>query len=148
MISRRGTVATGSLVLVSAAVLLAPVPSRDGDGTERTVRIEASSFAFEPGTVRVNHGDRVTIELVAEDVVHGLHIDGYDLSVTADPGQTARLSFVADRPGAFRFRCSVACGSLHPFMVGKLKVGDNWLLWRAVGLVFVAALAGMVMRWD
>jgi heme/copper-type cytochrome/quinol oxidase subunit 2 len=112
------------------------------------VRIEASSFDFEPGTVRVNRGDRVTIELVAEDVVHGLHIDGYDLAITADPGQTARLSFIADRSGAFRFRCSVACGALHPFMVGKLKVGHNWLLWRAVSLAFVAALAGVVLKWD
>lgn len=145
---RQQIIVTGSLLLIAAVVLLAPVPASRAVPAERTVRIEASSFDFDPGTVRVNRGDRVTIELVAEDVVHGLYIDGYDLAVSADPGQTARLSFVADRPGAFRFRCSVACGPLHPFMVGKLKVGHNWFLWRAVGLAFVAALVGVVMKWD
>jgi len=59
-------------------------------------------------------GDHVTIDLVSTDVVHGLYLDGYDLNVTADPGQTATLSFVADRSGSFRFRCSVTCGALHP----------------------------------
>ena len=148
MKSRRRIAATASLILVGTGLLLAPVPLSRPEPAERTIRIEASSFAFDPGTVRVNEGDRVTVELVAQDVVHGLYIDGYDLSVTADPGQTARLSFVADRPGSFRFRCSVACGALHPFMVGKLKVGRNWLLWRAVGLVFVGALAGVVLKWE
>jgi hypothetical protein len=37
---------------------------------------------------------------------------------------------------------------LHPFMVGKLKVGRNWLLCRAVGLVVVGALVGVVLRWE
>ncbi len=148
MKSRRRIAATVSLILVGTGLLLAPAPLSRLEPAERTIRIEASSFAFDPGTVRVNEGDRVTVELVAQDVVHGLYIDGYDLSVTADPGRTARLSFVADRPGSFRFRCSVACGALHPFMVGKLKVGRNWLLWRAVGLVFVGALAGVLLKWE
>lgn len=148
MKSRRRIAATVSLILVGTGLLLAPVPLSRLEPAERTIRIEASRFAFNPGTVRVNEGDRVTVELVAQDVVHGLYIDGYDLSVTADPGQTARLSFVADRPGSFRFRCSVTCGALHPFMVGKLKVGRNWLLWRAVGLVVVGALVGVVLRWE
>jgi len=148
MKSRRRIAATVSLIMVGTGLLLAPVPLSRPEPAARTIRIEASSFAFDPGTVRVNEGDRVTLELVARDVVHGLYIDGYDLSVTADPGQTARLSFVADRPGSFRFRCSVACGALHPFMVGKLKVGRNWLLWRAVGLVLVGALAGVVLKWE
>jgi DNA-binding transcriptional LysR family regulator len=82
-------------------------------------------------------GDKVTIELVSTDVVHGLYVDGYDISVTADPGQPASLTFTADRPGTFRLRCSVTCGALHPFMVGKLQVGSNLLFWRGIGLAFV-----------
>ena len=137
-----------ALVLVASAILMAPAPSSRAEPSDRTIRIEATSFAFSPAIVHVNQGDRITVELVAKDVVHGLYIDGYDLSVTADPGQTARLSFVADRTGAFRFRCSVACGALHPFMVGKLRVGRNWLLWQAVALVLLGALAGVVWKWE
>jgi heme/copper-type cytochrome/quinol oxidase subunit 2 len=120
-----------------------PAPSRAFKPVERTFRIEASSYAYTPSEISVNPGDRVTIELTATDVVHGLYLDGYDLSLSADPGQTARLSFVADRPGSFRFRCSVTCGPLHPFMIGKLRVGPNWLRGRAFGLALLAALAGI-----
>lgn len=145
---RRRFAATISLVLMGTGFLFAAVPLVRPESEERTIRIEASRFAFSPGVVHVNEGDRVTIELVAQDVVHGLYIDGYDRSITADPGRTARLSFVADRSGSFRFRCSVACGSLHPFMVGQLKVGRNWLLWKSFGLVLVGALVGLVWRWE
>jgi heme/copper-type cytochrome/quinol oxidase subunit 2 len=128
--------------LAALVIVFAPVPSRAFAPTERNYRILASSFAYTPAIISANPGDQITIELVATDVVHGLHIDGYDISLTADPGQTARLSFVADRPGSFRFRCSVVCGQLHPFMIGKLNVGPNLLFWRAVGLATLVAFAG------
>jgi heme/copper-type cytochrome/quinol oxidase subunit 2 len=87
----------------------------------------------------------VTIEFKAADVVHGLYLDGYSLNLIAEPGQTARLTFVADRPGTFRFRCSVTCGPLHPFMIGKLSVGPNWLLYRAIGLSLLSVIAGLLL---
>jgi heme/copper-type cytochrome/quinol oxidase subunit 2 len=88
-------------------------------------------------------GERVTIELVAMDVVHGLFVDGYEVSTTAEPGRPGRLTFVAHRTGAFRLRCSVTCGSLHPFVAGVLKVGPQTLLWRAAALAVIAALGGL-----
>jgi len=86
----------------------------------------------------------VTLEVEAVDMVHGIYVDGYGLSVTADPGQTARLTFVADRAGSFRFRCSVACGDLHPFMIGRLRVGPNPLLIRAVAAMTVVIVSGLI----
>jgi len=83
----------------------------------------------------------VTIRLVSTDVVHGLYIDGYDISVEADPGQTQTLTFTADKPGSFRFRCNVTCGAMHPFMIGKLTVGANEWLYRSIGLAALG-LAG------
>ena len=137
------------LALGSAALLVAfapfnfqPVTSKE----ERIFRIEAGDFAYAPAVLHVNPGDRVTIELASTDVVHGIYIDGYDVSVTADPGQPATLSFDADHPGTFRLRCSVTCGALHPFMVGKLQVGSNTLLWRGIGLAFVALLGVFFIR--
>ena len=123
------------------AILLLPFPAHHGQPVERSFRIEASRFAYSPSIIKVNPGDRVTLELTSSDVVHGLAVDGYDLKVTADPGQIAHLTFTADRSGSFRFRCSVTCGPMHPFMIGKIQVGQNSLWWRAAGLSFLAIIS-------
>lgn len=129
--------------LIAIAIAFVPTPMRMAAPIDRHFRIEASRFQYTPAAMTVNPGDHVTIDLVATDVVHGLYIDGYDLNVVADPGQTASLSFVADQVGTFRFRCSVTCGALHPFMIGKLNVGNNDLLWRGLGLAMLAAVASV-----
>jgi heme/copper-type cytochrome/quinol oxidase subunit 2 len=110
----------------------------------RTFRVEASQFAYLPAELSVNPGDTVVIQLVSTDVVHGLYIDGYNLSVEADPGQTKTLTFTANQPGAFRFRCNVTCGAMHPFMIGKLNVGGNINLVRAAGLSLLAVLGAAI----
>src|SRR5512144_2108475 len=129
--------------LLALLIVVLPSPIALAASTEQHFRIEASQFQYTPETIQVRPGDHVTIDLVATDVVHGLYLDGYDLNVTADPGQTASLSFVADRSGSFRLRCSVTCGALHPFMIGKLNVGSNDLLWRAIGLGALAVVASI-----
>jgi heme/copper-type cytochrome/quinol oxidase subunit 2 len=55
------------------------------------------------------------------------------------------LTFVADKEGSFRLRCSVTCGAFHPFMTGKLEVGQNLLIWRATALAVLAAVASLGM---
>jgi heme/copper-type cytochrome/quinol oxidase subunit 2 len=129
--------------LIVIAIAFVPTPMTMAAPTDRHFRIEASRFQYTPAAMTVNPGDHVTIDLVATDVVHGLYIDGYDLNVVADPGRTASLSFVADQVGTFRFRCSVTCGALHPFMIGKLNVGNNDLLWRGLALAILAAVASV-----
>jgi len=129
------------LILIGAMILLAPLPARAATPTDRLIRLEASQYAYAPGVIRVQPGDTVTLELVSTDVVHGLYLDGYGLSITADPGQSKRLTFTADRAGSFRFRCSVTCGAMHPFMIGKLLVGSNEWLFRALGLAGLAMVA-------
>ena len=125
-------------------VTFAPLPIRSFAPQERTFRIDARQFAYSPSELSVNPGDTVTIQLVSADVVHGLYVDGYDISVEADPGQTATLKFIADKSGSFRFRCNVTCGAMHPFMIGKLTVGNNNWLFRSIGLAMLA-LVGVIV---
>lgn len=131
--------------ILFAALLVAftPLPIPRYEPTHRVVRIDSRSFAFSPAEIKVNQGDLVTIKLTSSDVVHGLYLDGYDLETRVDPGRTSELTFTADHAGSFRFRCSVTCGDLHPFMIGKLRVGPNQLLWRGAGLAILAVLAGV-----
>ena len=132
-------------VILFAALLVAftPLPIPRDEPSHRVIHIDSRSFAFSPAKIKVNQGDLVTIKLSSSDVVHGLYLDGYDLEISTDPGQTSELTFIANRAGSFRFRCSVTCGDLHPFMIGKLQVGLNQVLWRGAGLTILAALAGL-----
>lgn len=136
-----------SLLLILSAglvVAFAPLPVPTTAPQARTIRVDAGQFAYSPSEIHVTPGDTVTLELVSTDVVHGIYIDGYDLSVEADPGQTQTLTFSADKPGSFRFRCNVTCGAMHPFMIGKLTVGTNNWFYRSVGLAALAVF-GMTL---
>ncbi len=121
--------------MAGLVVAFAPLPVQSITPQARTFRIEARQFAYSPSELKVNPGDRVTIQFVSTDVVHGLYIDGYGISIQADPGQTASVTFVASKPGSFRFRCNVTCGAMHPFMIGKFTVGSNVWLYRSAGLI-------------
>ena len=134
------------LILAGLAMAFAPLPTRSQAPTERTFRVEASQFAYQPAELSANPGDTIHIELVSTDVVHGLYVDGYGVSVKADPGQTAVLTFTAAKAGAFRLRCNVTCGAMHPFMIGKLTVGPNLWLYRSIGLAFIGVLAVLTLR--
>lgn len=128
------------LIMAGLVVAFAPLPVQRVAAQERIFRVEARQFAYSPSELQVNPGDTVTIELVSTDVVHGLYVDGYALSVEADPGQTATLTFTADKPGSYRMRCNVTCGAMHPFMIGRLKVGGNQWLYRSAGLAMLGVL--------
>jgi cytochrome c oxidase subunit 2 len=128
---------------VAFAALFAPLPEGTMQPTDRQVTLDARMFAFAPARLRVDRGDRVTLTLHSVDVVHGVHVDGYGVEVVAEPGKPATTRFVADRAGKFRLRCSVTCGSLHPFMIGELVVGPNLPFWRAVAALLVVTVGGL-----
>ncbi len=141
-------VAYGVLIaLATLIVAFAPLPRiARQNPAQRTVRIEASQFSYSPSVISVDRGDTVTIELASTDVVHGLYIDGYGISVDADPGQTKSLTFVANRPGSFRFRCNVTCGAMHPFMIGKLQVGQDLAFLRSAGVLLIGTIGILLIR--
>ncbi len=128
-------------VLAALLVAFAPLPgANDAHPSAQTISVTASQFSYTPSVITVNQGDTVSIELTSQDVVHGLYVDGYGVSVQADPGQVRTITFVANRPGSFRVRCNVTCGAMHPFMIGKLNVGRNDILSRSAGLAIVGAI--------
>ena len=131
---------------LALTMLLVPIPFSSTPSTHQ-VTMHAQQYAFDPPVLRVNQGDRVVLNIEASDVVHGLYLDGYALDVRVEPGVSQRVDFVAYRTGKFRYRCSVACGSLHPFMIGELVVGPNLPFVRAIGLVAVALIATLFYLW-
>jgi heme/copper-type cytochrome/quinol oxidase subunit 2 len=132
-----------ALGLGAVVVLGTPLPGNAAATGERTVRVEASSSGFSPAAIHARPGERITVELVATDVAHGLYVDGYGVNTTAEPGRPGRVTFVASRGGSFRLRCSVTCGPLHPFVTGVLRVGPNLLFWRAALAALVVAVGAV-----
>lgn len=126
--------------LLGLLVLVAPWPGLILSAGEREIHVLARDYAYAPGVLRVSQGQRVTLVLQAEDVTHGLYLDGYGVDLVAVPGRASRATFVADRPGKFRLRCSKVCGTLHPFMLGELIVTPNSPFWRAIGITVLAAV--------
>jgi heme/copper-type cytochrome/quinol oxidase subunit 2 len=138
-VTRRRVAILVAVGLLAVVVVTVPSASPVTPPGEREVRVRARQYAYEPAMVRASRGDRVTVVLEAEDMTHGLYVDGYDREVVAVPGQPARLTFIADRPGKFRLRCSRVCGPLHPFMLGDLIVEPYDGFWRAAALTVLAA---------
>lgn len=143
---RQALIAANTALLIFAA-MVAPLPLAASAPQTRTLAINARAFAYEPATIRVQHGDTVTIHLESLDVVHGLFIDGYDVDIQAEPGKSAQVTFVADKEGKFNFRCSVSCGTLHPFMIGEIKVGPNARFVRAIVATLIATLGAITFFW-
>ncbi len=132
--------------------------------TRRDFTILARQFSYSPNRIEVNLGDEVHLKLGALDTVHGIYLEGYDLEAEAQPGrlpfkvrrpstdepfaQVEEVVFIANRPGKFRYRCSVTCGTLHPFMLGEFVVHPNRSFQAAVGGVFGALLAGFLLMFQ
>jgi heme/copper-type cytochrome/quinol oxidase subunit 2 len=134
-----------SLIVCSSlalAILFVPVPGSNAV-TVRRIALDATQFAFAPGRVEVNMGDRVIFTVTASDVVHGFYLDGYGIERRVTPGIVQEIEIVADRAGKFRYRCSVSCGPMHPFMIGELVVGPNIPFVRASAMMLVL-LGGML----
>jgi heme/copper-type cytochrome/quinol oxidase subunit 2 len=139
---------TLNFLLIISILLVAFIsnPEKQGEGQDLVIDLQASQFEFFPGTIWINPGSQVTINLTSMDVAHGIYIDGYDLQINSDPGQTGSLTFNADRSGTFRFRCSTSCGAMHPFMIGKIQVGPNLTLLRGIGISSLVLIAILIRR--
>jgi plastocyanin len=87
-------------------------PGEDG-------RWEVSSYRWEPGTVVVQQGDEVTLEILGiNGREHPSTVEGYDLAFTVQRGQLSRVTFTADKAGIF----NIVCRTHRPTMTGQLVV--------------------------
>lgn len=136
--------------------------ARSNPPSERAITITARKYAYEPAVIRANRGDVLRLRLLSSDAVHGFYVEGYDIDARiipqapfvelrrpsaagAVPERLEEIVVVADRPGKFRFRCSMTCGFLHPFMQGELIVEPNRLLPASLGMTFGLLMGGLLV---
>ncbi len=143
---RRLTVAVITLFLIVTALLI-PIPAAASAPHTYTIDVTARQFAFEPAVLNIQRGDTVTLHLESGDAAHGMSIDGYGVDLHAEPGKSAETTFVADQVGKFKFRCSVTCGILHPFMIGEMNVEPDFPFARAAAATVIAIIGALVWFW-
>ena len=85
---------------------------------DQTGRWEVSTYRWDPGTIVVNRGDRVTLEMVGiNGAEHPFRIEGYDVTGVVKRGQVTRVSFVAEKAGLFRIECDAHHPTMHASLV-------------------------------
>lgn len=151
-----------AVAAICVAIMLIAASGDDLSVTEREISIVARQWGFDPHRISVNTGDTIELSLVSLDVVHGFYLEGHRIEAEIRPGklgfmvrdpsadedfrEVESIRFVAGLPGKYRYRCSVTCGTLHPFMQGEMIVRPN-LPYRAgiVGTLGVTLAAFSMM---
>lgn len=81
-------------------------------------RWEVSTYRWDPGTIVVNQGDTVTLEMVGiNGAEHPFTIEGYWLTGNVKRGKVTRLTFVADKAGIFKIICRTHTPSMQADLV-------------------------------
>jgi len=90
----------------------------------RRIDVAATSFEFDPDEITVTAGEDVAIVLSSIDLLHDFTIDGLDVHVAADRGETAEGGLRADEPGEYTYYCTIS-GHREAGMEGTLTVEDR-----------------------
>jgi len=153
--------ATVFIFLACAAVFMLAPGGGQSEAEVREFEISARQYAYDPPRIVVNRGDEVRIRLASGDVVHGFFMEGHDLDAFIYPGRllfnlrrtsqngsyvpAEEMVFRAERCGKYRYRCSVTCGTLHPFMQGEMIVEPNHPYRAGMGGAAGILLAGLFL---
>jgi cytochrome c oxidase subunit 2 len=82
----------------------------------------ARVFEFDPATLRVPAGSRVTFYVTSADVVHGFFIPNTAVNMMAIPGWVNEQTHVFSRSGEYLLICHEYCGEGHQDMFAKIEV--------------------------
>jgi cytochrome c oxidase subunit 2 len=82
----------------------------------------AHIFAFDPATIEVPAGSRVTFFVTSADVVHGFSIPETGVNTEVEPGWVSSVAHTFRTPGTFLLICNEYCGSGHLLMAANVVV--------------------------
>jgi heme/copper-type cytochrome/quinol oxidase subunit 2 len=81
-------------------------------------------WAITPARVVVRRGARVELIVTTADIEHGFAVPALGINEPIDPGKPAAIRFLAQDPGVYPMRCSIACGRGHDQMTGVIVIED------------------------
>lgn len=96
------------------------------DGNVVDVGMQAQRSFFAPSNLEFRHGDTVRFHVTNTEqsygISHGFGVNGYNVNVDVDPGETRTVTVKMDKTGVFPFYCTVFCSALHQEMQGYFVV--------------------------
>lgn len=123
--SRGAGAAKVALVAVSlAAVLLTGcrhTPSYSGP-PNLIVHVLMKKWVIVPDRIVVPQDAHVELIVTSADVEHGIGVPALAINEPVQPGRTTVVRFLAEKPGTYPMRCSVACGRGHDKMTGVIVI--------------------------
>ena len=121
---RIGLLAAAALVLVVAIVVAVASGGGNDDSTQPTsfkLQIKGGEPAGGVQSFKVKKGDEVTI-VVSADAEDDIHLHGYDIEKSVEPGKPATYRFTANIEGIFEMESHVAEDAGREAVMAKLTV--------------------------
>lgn len=100
---RRGLQAIAAVAICAAGLIPASGSGLAESKKRRTIGLEIRKrkvTAVKNKTIRVTEGETIQIDWTTDETV-GLHLHGYDIEVTAEPGRTVPMLIQAHTAGRF-----------------------------------------------
>jgi cytochrome c oxidase subunit 2 len=111
-----------ALIGGGAGLLLRPGLAQPPDATPRVIQLTARRFAYEPGEIALKAGERVRVEIIAVDFMHGMNLPALGRRLDLVPGRITPLLLQPLEPGIIEFVCDNFCGEGHEDMHGRFVV--------------------------
>ncbi len=86
------------------------------------IKMYGENWKWTPKEIRVAQGTKLIIDFESVDASHSFELKDYGIDVPLPEDTRARVEFLVDRAGVFKWRCGRPCGDGCPKMRGKLIV--------------------------
>jgi len=86
------------------------------------IHLLMKKWAIVPNRIVVPQNARVELIVTTADVEHGIAVPGLAINEPVQPGWTTVVRFLAQKPGVYPMRCSIACGRGHDHMTGEIVI--------------------------
>jgi cytochrome c oxidase subunit II len=89
------------------------------------ITVTAKKYEFTPSTIEVKAGQPVEITFQSEDTKHGFECKELGIEkIVFDKDKPETVTFTAEKPGTYEFKCAKFCGTGHGKMKGSIVVTE------------------------
>lgn len=105
-----------NVLIAAMAVIMLPTMNGYAGGKVPVITIHAKRYEFVPAEITITAGEPVKLVFIADDVAHGMSVDGLLSDLNIDPGKPTAVVITPSKIGDFAGECSRYCGAGHERM--------------------------------